>query len=317
MCPTRPPRSRAGRHRDVKCRRSGTESSPPAAGSRRGDEQGVCVRLACRTAGGGASPLRRTSQWSVRLANGSRHSQHGRPEAYLEYWLHDLTDYRTDLMRCCFRLLAAVLLVPHRDSDAARASSDRARTSCLCTGCNGSGRVGLPLVVPSGRTRHGCLAPARRAMREPGLTSARTAGCCFSVEALGGRAGWSGDAVGPARTAKVPSRAASQRAAADRELLADRLAGHGRVAPGGHSESRCRGRRGRAPGWWRRGRRSRSPRRRSASGPPTGRRRAAADAGRAGVTSATAAAGLSPPCVGTCTSETRSSSVAARAPTST
>lgn len=113
-------------------------------------------------------------------------------------------------------------------------------------------------------------------MREPGLTSARTAGCCFSVEALGGRAGWSGDAVGPARTAKVPSRAASQRAAADRELLADRLAGHGRVAPGGHSESRCRGRRGRAPGWWRRGRRSRSPRRRSASGPPTGRRRAAA-----------------------------------------
>jgi hypothetical protein len=26
----------------------------------------------------------------------------------------------------------------------------RARTSCLCTGCNGSGRVELPLVVPSG-----------------------------------------------------------------------------------------------------------------------------------------------------------------------
>jgi hypothetical protein len=36
-------------------------------------------------------------------------------------------------------------------ADAVRASSDRARTSCLCTGCNGSGRVGLPLVVPSGR----------------------------------------------------------------------------------------------------------------------------------------------------------------------
>ena len=37
--------------------------------------------------------------------------------------------------------VSALLLVPHRDSDAARASSDRARTSCLCTGCNGSGRV--------------------------------------------------------------------------------------------------------------------------------------------------------------------------------
>ena len=32
--------------------------------------------------------------------------------------------------------------LPHRDSDAARASSDRARTSCLCTGCNGSRRSG-------------------------------------------------------------------------------------------------------------------------------------------------------------------------------
>ena len=46
---------------------------------------------------------------------------------------------------------AAVLsLLPHRDNDAARASSDRARTSCLCSGCNCSGRVGLPLVVRSG-----------------------------------------------------------------------------------------------------------------------------------------------------------------------
>jgi hypothetical protein len=44
-----------------------------------------------------------------------------------------------------------LLPMPHRDSDAARASSDRARTTCLCTGCNGSGRVGLPLVVRSGR----------------------------------------------------------------------------------------------------------------------------------------------------------------------
>jgi hypothetical protein len=43
--------------------------------------------------------------------------------------------------------------MPHRDSDAARASSDRARTSCLCTGCNGSGRVGVPSVVPSSHLR--------------------------------------------------------------------------------------------------------------------------------------------------------------------
>jgi hypothetical protein len=28
-----------------------------------------------------------------------------------------------------------------------------ARTSCLCTGCNGSGRVGLPLVVQPGSRR--------------------------------------------------------------------------------------------------------------------------------------------------------------------
>src|SRR4051794_21386919 len=42
---------------------------------------------------------------------------------------------------------AALSDLPHRDSDGARASSDLARTSCLCTGCNGSGRVALLLVV--------------------------------------------------------------------------------------------------------------------------------------------------------------------------
>ena len=47
----------------------------------------------------------------------------------------------------------ALSQMPRCDSDAARASSDRARTSCLCTGCNGSGRVGLPLVV-LGRRAH-------------------------------------------------------------------------------------------------------------------------------------------------------------------
>jgi hypothetical protein len=49
--------------------------------------------------------------------------------------------------------LRALSRVPRCDSDAARAFSDRARTSCLCTGCNGSGRVGLPLVV-LGRRAH-------------------------------------------------------------------------------------------------------------------------------------------------------------------
>jgi hypothetical protein len=33
---------------------------------------------------------------------------------------------------------SSLLRLPHRDSDAARASSDRARTSCRCTGCDGS-----------------------------------------------------------------------------------------------------------------------------------------------------------------------------------
>jgi hypothetical protein len=53
--------------------------------------------------------------------------------------------------------------LPHRDSDAARASSDRARTSCLCTGCNGSGRVGLPLFVRGerGGSAARTLAPSR------------------------------------------------------------------------------------------------------------------------------------------------------------
>jgi hypothetical protein len=46
--------------------------------------------------------------------------------------------------------------LPHRDSDGARAASDRARTSCLCTECNGSGRVGLPLVVRGGRAGPRC-----------------------------------------------------------------------------------------------------------------------------------------------------------------
>ena len=60
------------------------------------------------------------------------------------------------------RQCAALLLVlPHRDSDAARASSDRARTSCLCTGCNGSGRVGLPLGRP---TRQSVLPGVERAL---------------------------------------------------------------------------------------------------------------------------------------------------------
>ena len=71
---------------------------------------------------------------------------------------------------------------PRCDSDAARASSDRARTSCLCTGCNGSGRVGLPLVVlgrrahvDHGHARNAGNGPAAKPLSRSGKPESRAA----------------------------------------------------------------------------------------------------------------------------------------------